>query len=342
MYSFLTGDTQTRPNPFYFSLEGSQTPAAQHTNSYLHPIHSSVKGRHPDTTGLGAGTATPVNQNLNIDEKMLAKLLLDKGKGKKRNDSNDSGSGSGAVGGRIASWAGPVSVGVGGWANDDDEGDEEEEESEISEVAFLSRSLDTAKSKAVFGSASADLVPPKDWGKKEKDKERARFDNLVIVVDDEGRLVEEEMDSEEEDDDDESGSEYGRRGKNGETNMREDEDSDGDSKFDEEEEQRREAGKRRSARSVAKGELKRYVFLLSSFQNFETFGRRRSFHDLDTFRALEVLSPERMKIDVELCGQCLIMWRRETHLRNVVDFVRVSSVIILSVRNFNLIHKHSS
>src|SRR5258707_4744105 len=127
MHSLLTGDSQTRPNPFYFSLGGSQTPhttAAQHSNAYLHPIHSSVKGSQADTTGLSASTATPVNQNLNIDEKMLAKLLLDKGrKGKKRCDSNDSGSGGGAVGGRIASWAGPVSVGVGGWANDDDDVD---------------------------------------------------------------------------------------------------------------------------------------------------------------------------------------------------------------------------
>ena len=53
--------------------------------------------------------------------------------------------------------------------------------------------------------------------------------------------------------------------------------------------------------------------------------RRRSFHDLDTFRELEVLSPDRMRIDVELCGQCLIMWRREMHLKNVVDSVRVTT-----------------
>jgi len=42
-----------------------------------------------------------------------------------------------------------------------------------------------------------------------------------------------------------------------------------------------------------------------------------------------------MKIDVELCGQCLIMWRRETHLRNVIDCVRVTGLTILYVQNFN-------
>ncbi|KAF9534307.1 hypothetical protein CPB83DRAFT_844022 [Crepidotus variabilis] len=53
--------------------------------------------------------------------------------------------------------------------------------------------------------------------------------------------------------------------------------------------------------------------------------RRRSFHNLDAFRDLEVLSPERMKIDVDICGQCLIMWRREAHLRNVVNCVQLLS-----------------
>ncbi|KAJ3560245.1 hypothetical protein NP233_g10966 [Leucocoprinus birnbaumii] len=46
--------------------------------------------------------------------------------------------------------------------------------------------------------------------------------------------------------------------------------------------------------------------------------RRRSYHDLDSLRSVKVLSPERMKIDVELCAQVLIMVRREEHLRNVV------------------------
>ncbi|PPQ98561.1 hypothetical protein CVT24_004052 [Panaeolus cyanescens] len=51
--------------------------------------------------------------------------------------------------------------------------------------------------------------------------------------------------------------------------------------------------------------------------------RRRSFHDLATFKDVEVLAPERMRIDVEICGQLLIMWRRETHLQNVVRCVEL-------------------
>lgn len=51
---------------------------------------------------------------------------------------------------------------------------------------------------------------------------------------------------------------------------------------------------------------------------------RRSYHDLDSLRAIKVLSPERMKLDVELCAQVLIMVRREEHLRNVVACLEVS------------------
>ncbi|KAF8165326.1 hypothetical protein B0H34DRAFT_233731 [Crassisporium funariophilum] len=51
--------------------------------------------------------------------------------------------------------------------------------------------------------------------------------------------------------------------------------------------------------------------------------RRRSFHDIESFRGLQVLSPERMRIDVEICGQLLIMWRREEHLQNVVACVQM-------------------
>ncbi|KAF9261693.1 hypothetical protein L218DRAFT_980832 [Marasmius fiardii PR-910] len=53
--------------------------------------------------------------------------------------------------------------------------------------------------------------------------------------------------------------------------------------------------------------------------------RRRSFHSLLTFRAgdIKILPIERMRIDVELAGQYLIMHRREQHLRNVVATLQV-------------------
>ena len=46
--------------------------------------------------------------------------------------------------------------------------------------------------------------------------------------------------------------------------------------------------------------------------------RRRSFDDADDLADTRVLPIERMRIDVELCGQLLVMRRREAHLANVV------------------------
>ncbi|KAJ7129648.1 hypothetical protein C8R44DRAFT_850755 [Mycena epipterygia] len=52
--------------------------------------------------------------------------------------------------------------------------------------------------------------------------------------------------------------------------------------------------------------------------------RRRSWHqDPRSFKDLKVLSAERMRIDVALCGQVLIMLRREEHLKNVLACLRV-------------------
>ncbi|KAF9782829.1 hypothetical protein BJ322DRAFT_1072911 [Thelephora terrestris] len=46
--------------------------------------------------------------------------------------------------------------------------------------------------------------------------------------------------------------------------------------------------------------------------------RRRSFADVNRLKGTRVLPIERMKIDVELCGQLLIMHRRENHLQNMI------------------------
>lgn len=53
--------------------------------------------------------------------------------------------------------------------------------------------------------------------------------------------------------------------------------------------------------------------------------RRHSFHALQSFQHLRVLLPERMKIDVGLCGQLLTMQRREDHLENVLACLNVGS-----------------
>lgn len=51
--------------------------------------------------------------------------------------------------------------------------------------------------------------------------------------------------------------------------------------------------------------------------------RRRSFHDLSSLRGMHVLNIEQMTVDVELCGQLLIMARREEHLQNVIACLQV-------------------
>ncbi|KAK2466228.1 hypothetical protein APHAL10511_001870 [Amanita phalloides] len=51
--------------------------------------------------------------------------------------------------------------------------------------------------------------------------------------------------------------------------------------------------------------------------------RRRSFHDSGSLEDMTVLTPEQMRIDVELCGQMLVMVRRQEHLRNVISCLQV-------------------
>ncbi|KAF8640106.1 hypothetical protein AX17_001342 [Amanita inopinata Kibby_2008] len=51
--------------------------------------------------------------------------------------------------------------------------------------------------------------------------------------------------------------------------------------------------------------------------------RRRSFHDLRSLQDILILTPEQMRIDVELCSQVLIMLRRQEHLRNIVACLQV-------------------
>ena len=49
---------------------------------------------------------------------------------------------------------------------------------------------------------------------------------------------------------------------------------------------------------------------------------RRSFDDVEKLKGTRVLPLDRMRIDVELCGQLLIMNRREAHLVNVIACLR--------------------
>lgn len=53
-------------------------------------------------------------------------------------------------------------------------------------------------------------------------------------------------------------------------------------------------------------------------RNFLVLKRRRSSDDVDELRGTRLLPIDLMRIDVELCGQLLIMRRREQHLANVL------------------------
>lgn len=63
--------------------------------------------------------------------------------------------------------------------------------------------------------------------------------------------------------------------------------------------------------------------------------RRHSFHDVSSLDYVRVLPVERMKIDVELSGQLLIMLRREEHLENVLACLQTMTSL-LSATNASL------
>ncbi|KAI0081792.1 hypothetical protein K474DRAFT_1656176 [Panus rudis PR-1116 ss-1] len=54
-----------------------------------------------------------------------------------------------------------------------------------------------------------------------------------------------------------------------------------------------------------------------------TLRERRSFDDADRLKGIRILPVERMRVDVELCGQLLIMRRREQHLADVLACLQV-------------------
>jgi hypothetical protein len=59
--------------------------------------------------------------------------------------------------------------------------------------------------------------------------------------------------------------------------------------------------------------------------------RRHSFSAGDEFPSVRVLPVDYMRIDVELCGQLIIMRRREEHLGNLVTCLEVSFIIVSSL-----------
>jgi len=68
------------------------------------------------------------------------------------------------------------------------------------------------------------------------------------------------------------------------------------------------------------------------------FCRRHSFGDLSTFRDMRVLSAERMRIDVELCGQLLVLSRRQEHLQNILACLQVNLIDHIFLYPFMLMY----
>ncbi|KAH8830928.1 hypothetical protein DL96DRAFT_1707720 [Flagelloscypha sp. PMI_526] len=69
--------------------------------------------------------------------------------------------------------------------------------------------------------------------------------------------------------------------------------------------------------------------------------RRRSFHTLDTFRDMTVLTPSRMKIDVELAAHFVVLWRRQEHLRNLATVLTLINQALPSTNDFLRAHVES-
>lgn len=72
-------------------------------------------------------------------------------------------------------------------------------------------------------------------------------------------------------------------------------------------------------------------------RRLQALKKRRSFDDADSLRNMRILPIERMRTDVELCGQLLVMRRREQHLANVLACLNALTVK-LSASN-SLLHQ---
>lgn len=74
---------------------------------------------------------------------------------------------------------------------------------------------------------------------------------------------------------------------------------------------------------------------------FQQLKRSRSFDDAEDLRNIRILPPDRMQIDIELCGQLLMMRRREQHMANVVACLRALTST-LSTSNSSLRQDYNS
>lgn len=75
--------------------------------------------------------------------------------------------------------------------------------------------------------------------------------------------------------------------------------------------------------------------------SYHALKRWHSFDDSDALRGSRILPKDRMQIDVELCGQFLMMKRREVHMANVIACLKALTTA-LSASNTSLRQDHSS
>lgn len=73
------------------------------------------------------------------------------------------------------------------------------------------------------------------------------------------------------------------------------------------------------------------VSLLDCFtkSNADLTAKRHTFHDLPSVQHIPVHRADWMRIDVELCGQILMMRRREAHLEGVVKCLEVRTLVFI-------------
>ncbi|KAF9485336.1 hypothetical protein BDN70DRAFT_910221 [Pholiota conissans] len=192
---------------------------------------------------------------------------------------------------RVASWADPVSARSGGEEGDEDsflprKSRDDEADEDDEDGRRVARSVGSDED----GEDESDVsrLGAGLAGTRKRRREKTRFHSLLSVVDGAGVRAEEPLESSEYDDDEEA---YF--------------DNDRDAGYLTEDED----GVLHRRKGVVGVDLR----------------RRRSFHDLDTYRGVEVLSPERMAMDVEICGELLTMRRREEHLQNVLACVQILS-----------------
>jgi len=89
-------------------------------------------------------------------------------------------------------------------------------------------------------------------------------------------------------------------------------------------------GVTKKERRVGLRRTRRCVFSTAfTKSNADRLAKRHTIHGLPSAQEIPVLRTEWMRIDVELCGQILMMRRREAHLEGVVKCLEVCALVFI-------------